>query len=70
MMSDGVLIPFVCQLFSLMAIQMEVCQRFACIVFVNSPHYSNEDHVELDLPISLSMQVGDKLAVLCFCLSS
>ena len=25
------------------------------LVFVNSPHYSNEDHVELDFPISLSM---------------
>jgi len=25
------------------------------VVFVNSPHYSNEDHVELDFPISLSM---------------
>jgi hypothetical protein len=37
-----------------MAIQMEVCQRFACMVFVSSPHhYFNEDHVELDFPISL-----------------
>jgi len=26
-----------------------------CMVFVSSVHYSNEDHVELDLPISLSM---------------
>ena len=45
-MSDGVFIQFVCQLFNLMAIQMEVCQRLVCMVFVNSPHYSNEDHME------------------------
>jgi len=44
-----------CQLFNLMAIQMEVCQRFVCMVFVNSPHDSNEDHVKLDFPISLSV---------------
>jgi len=34
---------------------MEVCPRFVCMVFVNSPHNSNEDHLELDFPISLSM---------------
>jgi len=49
-MSDGMFIQFVCQVFYLM-----VCQRFICIVFVNSPHNSNEDHVELDFPISLSI---------------
>ena len=41
--SDGVLIQFACQLFNLMVIQHEVCQRFVCMVFVNSPHNSNED---------------------------
>ena len=61
-MSDGVFIQFVCQLFNLMAIQMEVCQRFVCMVFIYSPHYSNKDHVELDFPISL----GGKHAVLYF----
>jgi len=34
---------------------MEVCQRFACMVFVISPHYSDKDHVELDFPVSLSV---------------
>jgi len=51
-----------------MVIQIKVCQRFVCIVFVDNPHYSNEDHVELDFPISLSVKVGKKHAVLCFCL--
>ena len=50
-----------------MVIQIKVCQRFICIVFVDSPHNSNEDHVELDFPISLSVKVGNKHAVLCFC---
>ena len=54
-MSDEVLIQFVCQVFNLMAIQIQVCQRFVKIVFVDSPHNSNEDHVELDFPISLSV---------------
>ena len=31
------------------------CQRFICIVFVDSSHSSNEDHVKLDFPISLSV---------------
>jgi len=53
--------------FYLMVIQIKVCQRFICIVFVDSPHNSNEDHVELDFPISLSVKVGNKHAVLCFC---
>ena len=57
-MSDGVFIRFVCQFFNLMVIQIEVCQRFVCIVFVDSPsltfpHSSNEDHVKLNFPISL-----------------
>ena len=51
-----------------MVIQTKVCQRFVCIVFVDNPHYSNEDHVELDFPISLSVKVGKTHAVLCFCL--
>ena len=54
-MSDRVFIQFVCQLFNLMVIQIKVCQRFVCIVFVDSPHSSNEDHVKLDFPISLSV---------------
>ena len=41
--------------FNLMVIQIKVCQRFVCIVFVDSPHSSNEDHVKLDFPISLSV---------------
>ena len=52
-MSDGVFMQFVCQVFNLMVIQIKVCQRFVCIVFVDSPHSSNEDHVKLDFPISL-----------------
>jgi hypothetical protein len=48
-MSDGVFIKFVCQVFNPMVIQVKICQRFICIVFVNIiPHNSNEDHVELD----------------------
>jgi len=54
-MSDGVLIQFVCQVFNHMVVQIKVCQRFACIVFEDGPHNSNEDHVELDFPISLSV---------------
>jgi len=54
-MSDGVLVQFVHQSFYHMVIQMKVCQRFVCIVFVDSPHSSNEDHVKLDFPISLSV---------------
>ena len=53
-MSDGVFIQFVCQFFNPMVVQIEVCQRFVCVVFVDSPHSSNEDHVKLDFPISLS----------------
>ena len=54
-MSDGVFIQFVCQFFNLMVIQIKVCQRFVCTVFVDSPHSSNEDQVKLDFPISLSV---------------
>ena len=50
-----------------MVVQKKVGQRFVCIVFVDSPHSSNEDHVKLDFPIFLSVQVGNKHAVLCFC---
>ena len=53
-MSDGVFIQFV-SFFNLMVVQIRVCQRFVCIVFVDSPHKSNEDHVELEFPISLSV---------------
>jgi len=55
MSADVVFIQFVCQLFYLMVIQIKVCQSFICVVFVDSPHNSNEDHVELDFPISLSV---------------
>ena len=55
-MSDGVFIQFVCQVFNLMVvIQIKDCQMFVCIVFVDSSHSSNEDHVKLDFPISLSV---------------
>ena len=54
-MYDEVLIHSVCQYFYLMVVQIKVCQRFVCVVFVDSPHNSNEDHVELDFPISLSV---------------
>jgi len=54
-MSDGVFIQIVCHFFDILIIQIKVCQRFVCMVFVISPHYSNEDNVELNFPISLSM---------------
>jgi len=54
-MSDGVFIQFVCQFFDLMVILIKVCQWFVCIVFVDSSHSSNEDHVKLDFPISMSV---------------
>ena len=41
--------------FNLMVIQIKVCQRFVCIAFVDSTHSSNEDHVKLSFPISLSV---------------
>jgi hypothetical protein len=56
-MSDGALIQFACvSVFKFMAlvIQIEVCQKYICMVFVKDPRY-NEDHMKLDLPISLSM---------------
>ena len=46
-MSDGVFLQFLCRVFNFYG------QKF--FFLVNSPHYSNEDHVELDFPISLSM---------------
>jgi len=52
-MSDGVFMQFVCQVYNLMVIQIKVCQRFLCIVFVDSPHSSNKDHVKLAFSISL-----------------
>jgi len=54
-MSDGAFIQFMCQIFNLMVIQIKVCQRFVCIVFVDSPQSSNEDYMKLDFPISLSV---------------
>jgi len=54
-MSDGVFVQLVCQFFNIMIIHIKVCQWFVCIVFVDSPHSSNEDHVKLDFPISLSV---------------
>ena len=53
-MSDGVFIQALCQLYYLWQSKL-VYQRIVCMVFVNSPHYSDEDHMELDFPISLSM---------------
>ena len=52
-MSDGVFMQFVCQVFYRVVYQIKVCHRFLCIVFVDSSHSSNEDHVKLDFPISL-----------------
>ena len=52
-MSDRVFVQFVCQFLYLMVIQ--ICQRFVCIVFVDSPHSSKEDNGKLDFPISLSV---------------
>jgi len=52
--SDEMFIQFV-SIFNLMVIQIKVCQRFVCIVFVDNPKSSNEDHVKLDFPISLSV---------------
>ena len=54
-MSDGVFVQFVCQFLDNMVIQIKVCQRFVCIAFVDSTHSSNEDHVKLSFPISLSV---------------
>ena len=54
-MSDGVFAQFVYQLFNLVVIQIKVCQSFVCIAFLDSPQSSNEDHVKLDFPISLSI---------------
>ena len=54
-MSDGVFVQFVCQFLNLIVIQIKVCQMFICIIFVDSPHNSNEDHMKLDFPISLSV---------------
>jgi hypothetical protein len=34
-MSDGVFIQFVCQFLNLMVVQIKVCQRFVCAVFVD-----------------------------------
>jgi len=65
-MSDGVFIQFVCQSFKLMVIQIKICHRFVCIIFVDSPHSSNGDYVKLNFPRSLSVKVGHKHAVLCF----
>ena len=60
---DGVFIQSVCQFFNFMVVQIKVCQRFVCVVFVDSPHSSNEDNVKLDFHKSLIMEVGDKHAV-------
>jgi len=39
----------------LILVQIKVCQRFVCVVFVDNPHSSNEDHVKLDFPVFLSV---------------
>ena len=57
-MSDGVFIQFVsrCQVFYLMVSILRSARGLSVgIVFVDSPHSSNEDHVKLDFPISLSV---------------
>ena len=36
-MSDGVFIPFVCQIFNLMVIQIKICKRFVCSLCRQSP---------------------------------
>jgi len=41
--------------FNLMVIQINICQRFVCIAFLDGPHGSNEDHAKPDFPISLSV---------------
>ena len=64
-MSDGVIIQFVCQFFNLMVVQIKVCQRFVCVVFVDCPHSSNKDHVKLDFPISLSTVCRLDINTLC-----
>jgi len=58
--------------FILWQFKMEVCQRFVCMVFVNSPHHFNGDHVErcASLPYIPVHVVGDKHAMLCFCFSN
>jgi len=56
-MSDGVFIQFVCQVFNLMVILIEVCQRFVCLVYVNSPHFSNEDHA---MYIQISYRIASR----------
>ena len=45
---------FSLSVFNLMVVQIKVCKRFVCVVFVNSRHSSNEDHVKLNFPKSLS----------------
>ena len=50
-MPVAVFIQIVCQAYNVTVIQIEVCQRLASMVLVNSSHYSNEDHVELEIII-------------------
>ena len=53
-------VPFftLCVSFSILwlVVQIKVCQRFVCEVFVDSSHNSIKDHVKLDFPI-LSLSV-------------
>jgi len=44
-----------CVSYLILWIQIKVGQRFVCTVFVDSPCNSNEDHVKLDFPLSLSV---------------
>jgi len=64
-MSDGVFIQFVCQFFNLMVIQIKVCQRFVCKVFVDSPHSSNEDHVKLDFLYPCLLRLAMNMLLCC-----
>ena len=64
-MSDAVFVQFVCRFFNLMVIiQIKVCQRFICIVFVDNPHSSNEDHVKLDFLYPCLLRLA--ISMLCF----
>ena len=62
-MSDGVFI----QLVNLMVIHINA-RGFVCVVIVNSPHYSNKDHVELDFlyPCLCRLEISTLCCVFAF----
>jgi len=53
-------------IFSLMVVQIKVCQRFVCVVFLNSPHSSNEDHVKLDFPCLFRLAISTLCCAFAF----